>query len=60
MQERLCAGASAETAMIVNIWVSPILGMEPRKGSGQEMRLSTDQPSLQCYVAGKPMKRAVS
>jgi hypothetical protein len=46
MQERLCAGASAETALIVNIWVSPILGMEPRKGSGQEMWFSTDQPSL--------------
>jgi hypothetical protein len=46
MQERLCAGASAETALIVNIWVSPILGMEPHKGSGQEMWFSTDQPSL--------------
>jgi hypothetical protein len=46
MQERLCAGASAETALIVNIWVSPILGMEPSKGCGQELWFSTDQPSL--------------
>jgi hypothetical protein len=46
MQKRLCAGASAETVLIVNIWVSPILGMEPRKGSSQEIWFSTDQPSL--------------
>jgi hypothetical protein len=46
MQERLCAGVLAETALVVNIWVWQILGMEPRKGSGQQMWFSTDQTSL--------------